>query len=610
MANKSIGLLNIVFGADLRGFDRAMKKAQKNIKRFGNNLKKTGKTLTTTLTLPLAALGVQGVKAFDKQQKAIAQVEAGLKSTGNQVGITSEELQNMASDLQKTTLFGDEEILQGATAQLLTFTNIAGEQFIRTQQAALDLATRLDGDLKSASIMLGKALNDPVANLSALSRAGIQFSKEQKETVKALVETNRLADAQTIILNELEQQYGGSAEAAAAAGLGPIQQLGNVLSDISESIGEILLPLLQDLATFITDIAIKFDNLDPSIKRIIVGIGLLVGALGPALILFGQIAIAIAALSGPIGIAVVAISAIVTAIGWVLTSSSEMAIKVKNIFIAMANTIIDSVNDLIKVINLINPFKKLEPVKKLSFDISKNFDDITDSAKESGKEIQQTGTNIQGLTDDVDNLTTSTKQYSDAIEVLQTNFTYGFSPIEERFGDMVTWTADLRTQAEINAELLQQTLSETAKAMGETLKMGADNFKDFNKMVLSGVKQIINALIAEGVAAAIANALKNPKIAISPFLIPIIAGGAAGLANTAFNSLIPEFAEGGLVTGPTLGLIGEGSGTSAFNPEVISPLDKLMAMMGASRVDVTGRIQGDNIILVSDKATLSRERFI
>ena len=129
-------------------------------------------------------------------------------------------------------------------------------------------------------------------------------------------------------------------------------------------------------------------------------------------------------------------------------------------------------------------------------------------------------------------------------------------------------------------------------------------------MVLSGVKQIINALIAEGVAAAIANALKNPKIAISPFLIPIIAGGAAGLANTAFNSLIPEFAEGGLVTGPTLGLIGEGSGTSAFNPEVISPLDKLMAMMGASRVDVTGRIQGDNIILVSDKATLSRERFI
>ena len=167
-----------------------------------------------------------------KVKAVSAQVEAGLKSTGNQVGFTSEQLQKMAADLQKTTLFGDEEILKGATAQLLTFTNIAGDQFARTQEVALDLATRLDGDLKSASIMLGKALNDPVANLSALSRAGIQFSEEQKATVKAMVKTNNLAGAQTLILNELEKQYGGSAAAAAEAGMGPIQQLMNQFSDM------------------------------------------------------------------------------------------------------------------------------------------------------------------------------------------------------------------------------------------------------------------------------------------------------------------------------------------------------------------------------------------
>ena len=228
-ASKAIGFLNFKFSADLTSFQRAMKKAQKGLKKFGKSITKAGKTMTMGLTLPLVALGKVSIDAFDAQQKAIAQVEAGLKSTGNQVGITSDKLQQMAADLQKKTLFGDEEILKDATAQLLTFTNITGTEFAKTQEIALDLATRLDGDLKSASIMLGKALNDPVANLSALSRAGIQFSTEQKATINALVETNDLAGAQTIILAELEKQYGGSAEAAALAGTGPIKQLQNEL---------------------------------------------------------------------------------------------------------------------------------------------------------------------------------------------------------------------------------------------------------------------------------------------------------------------------------------------------------------------------------------------
>jgi len=112
---------------------------------------------------------------------------------------------------------------------------------------------------------------------------------------------------------------------------------------------------------------------------------------------------------------------------------------------------------------------------------------------------------------------------------------------------------------------------------------------------------IVSAIIstAEAVAA---------NIAFPPLAALIGALGAAQVATIA-STPIP-FAMGGLVSGPTLGLIGEGSGTSAFNPEVVSPLDKLMGMMGTSNVNVHGRIQGDNIVLVSDKAEISRERFI
>jgi TP901 family phage tail tape measure protein len=97
-------------------------------------------------------------------------------------------------------------------------------------------------------------------------------------------------------------------------------------------------------------------------------------------------------------------------------------------------------------------------------------------------------------------------------------------------------------------------------------------------------------------------------IAFPPLAALVGALGAIQISTIA-STPIP-FAQGGLVTGPTLGLLGEGSGTSAFNPEIVSPLDKLMGMMGATQVDVHGRIQGDNIVLVSDKAEISRQRFL
>ena len=81
MASKAVGLLTFNFGANMAGFNRAMKKAQIRIRKFGKQMIAAGRGLTLGLTLPIVALGVASVRAFDAQQKAIAQVEAGLKST-------------------------------------------------------------------------------------------------------------------------------------------------------------------------------------------------------------------------------------------------------------------------------------------------------------------------------------------------------------------------------------------------------------------------------------------------------------------------------------------------------------------------------------------------
>ena len=57
MANKSVGLLNFVFGANLSGFERAMKKADKLLTKVSRNMKKVGKQMTMNLTLPIVAVG-------------------------------------------------------------------------------------------------------------------------------------------------------------------------------------------------------------------------------------------------------------------------------------------------------------------------------------------------------------------------------------------------------------------------------------------------------------------------------------------------------------------------------------------------------------------------
>jgi SLT domain-containing protein len=66
---------------------------------------------------------------------------------------------------------------------------------------------------------------------------------------------------------------------------------------------------------------------------------------------------------------------------------------------------------------------------------------------------------------------------------------------------------------------------------------------------------------------------------------------------------IPMLAEGGIVTGPTLAMVGEGGG-----PEAVIPLDRLNSFAGGN-INVTGRIQGQDILLSQERASRTRSRY-
>lgn len=181
------------------------------------------------------------IAGWIEQERGIIKVEQAVRQTGQAAGYTSDQLVKMASEMQKVTTFGDDVILNEVTAKLLTFTNITGENFEKAQKAALDMATVLGGDLSGAVLQLGKALNDPATSLSALTRSGTQFTAQQKETIDALIAENRLFDAQSLILEEINHQYGGQADAIAKTNVGKIQQVKNAWGDVKEEFGKLII---------------------------------------------------------------------------------------------------------------------------------------------------------------------------------------------------------------------------------------------------------------------------------------------------------------------------------------------------------------------------------
>lgn len=147
--------------------------------------------------------------------KALAQTGAALRSMGR-TDRTAEDIEKMLDSLSAASGI-DDDALREMTNTMLTFGNVTGDTFDRANELALDLSVAFDKDLRSSSVMVGKALNDPIKGLTALSRVGVSFTAQQQEQIKAFTESGQLAKAQKIILSELTRQVDGSAAAQADA---------------------------------------------------------------------------------------------------------------------------------------------------------------------------------------------------------------------------------------------------------------------------------------------------------------------------------------------------------------------------------------------------------
>ena len=254
-----------------------------------------GTVATATITAPLMAFTASAISAGRANAAAAAQVKASLASMGQSAGRTFEQLNQSSLELMRNSLYEQADIQGQVQATLLTFGNVSGQVFDKAQQAALDMSAKLGGDLKGASLQLGKALNDPVKGVTALSRAGVSFSQSQKDMIRSMTEAGDLAGAQNIILSEMQKQFGGSAKAAREADPGGALALS--FAEFQGAVGDSLLPVLGPLMHKAAALIDKFAALPGPVKEGVLAFGGLAMAAGPLLLGVSAIAKGVAVLA-------------------------------------------------------------------------------------------------------------------------------------------------------------------------------------------------------------------------------------------------------------------------------------------------------------------------
>jgi methyl-accepting chemotaxis protein len=295
----------------LEGLDAAQRKFAQ---AAGPSFWQEHKTAIVGAATAIVGFGVMAVKAFEESEKAGAQLDAVLKSTGMAAGVTKEQAENLALSLMKLTGIDDEAIL-GAETILLQFTKIGKDVFPEATKAVLDLSVRLGKDLPSAAMLVGKALGDPVNGMTALQKATGKFTDTEVDAIKAMVEHGRVAEAQTVILTKLQEKFGGAAEAAGKTFAGAMGIARGEANNFMEAVGGQIVPVLTDLMQTFPDLATVVVGTGSAFGKLNISAGELLIAIPLMKTAFEGLGAGILAASASLGLITVGIGALV-GIGW------------------------------------------------------------------------------------------------------------------------------------------------------------------------------------------------------------------------------------------------------------------------------------------------------
>lgn len=646
----------VKLGVDLKAFNTGLQKAQKSLKKVGKSFTKVGKNMTVGLTAPLTAFAAASVAAFDKQAQSEAKLLTALK--GNKEAFNS--LTQAASEFQNVSTFGDEEIIEQQA--YLASLGMTEDQINKVISAAMDLSAGTGKTLQFGVLNLAKTFGGLTGELG-----------ESLPALKNLtVEQLKAGEAIDLVANSFRGQ--AKAAALAGAGpLKQLQNsFGDLMEQIGGMIIPVINKLVKFLLKGVNaftslDKGVKIIII--AMAGILAAIGPAIFIFGKL-----QLAIAALSwpIVGTIAVIAALVAAILyVSENWqAISERADIAFAhLRNGLIALLqffiknnifSWMIEGLNGVLKFFGketIPNPFEDVaEGLEEFKVEVPKaetEFKGFFESIKDGAKKATDS---LKGLAEGVGVGGQAAKKSREKQSTVSLK-NAGFSGLDTSAAPVVP----IRVQPVVDVsplDVLKQKLfniSETvvqfadqfSGAFGQAFDLigssidnqmvKLDNYYNKQKALINNSQKTeeqkqkalekLDKKVAKKKAAlqrkqAIADkaraifeatintASQVAKVIANPILAAVVAGlGAAQIATIA-AAPIPAFADGGLVFGPTMGLVGEGIGTTRSNPEVIAPLDKLTDFMGNGKqhVIVTGRIDGQDILLSSEKALQNRSR--
>lgn len=329
------GPIRIAILADAR-------QATKTVSTFGDKVGRSAGIATVGLGL-LGAAAVGAAGAAEEVASANSRVKNILGNMGE--GAATNRVLALA-EAQEALTGVDDVVIKSAQAKLATFSelaksaDVAGGAFDRATKATIDMAAAGFGTAESNAVQLGKALQDPIKGITALNKSGITFTAQEKAKIKTLVESGKASEAQGLILAAVEKQVGGTAAATAKDS----DKIAAAFENISESVGALLLPILQKVTPVIQSVTNTLAANPGVLVAVAGGVALLAGglivlngvlkaiAIAQKVAAVAQIALNVAMTANPIGIIIVLVAALVAGLIWFFTQTKLGKAIVANVW--------------------------------------------------------------------------------------------------------------------------------------------------------------------------------------------------------------------------------------------------------------------------------------
>ena len=591
-----VGKLTVMFGADFKGFDKSMKNAQKKLGRWSRDANRIGNQLTTNLTLPIVALGAGAVKLASDFEESLNKVNVSF-------GESSKEVEAFA----KTTLksFG---LAEGSALDMAALFGDMGTSMGLTQKEAAGMSTSLvglAGDLASfkdinidiAQTALASVFTGETESLKKLgvvmTQANLQqFALEQgiNKTIKQMTQAEKVQLRYNFVIAQSSNALGDYARTSDGVA-NSTRSLQESVKELGQQFGKELLPLASDVIKTLRGVVDRMRGMSDENKKLAINIALVTAAFGPLfkaaaaflsvvqkLIIF--IPRLYAVIMGPVGI-VAALAALFIK----LDEGDGFVDNTRKGFQKLKNAIF-GVNEEVKKLDfsLMQDIAKTDPNDIRNRMLAGKIPFIKPPAKKTtpkGKTARTDETFVAAM---------------DSLPVEKLNVE--LSKIPDKLKNV---EAPLRKLSQSQKEYNAQTQL-FGDIMFNSMMTAANSQEGFFSSFIENMKKALKQLMIQLAVMTAINFLLGGK------------GFSLGDAFSAAKTSILGLASGGLVTGPTMALVGEGAGTTASNPEVVAPLDKLKGMInggnGIQQVEVYGRISGNDIFISNQRGGIGRLRSV